>query len=258
MRKRIFLFTAIIGLVPAILFAQITGIELMEGVYNRPKGNGMTAELVMTITNSRGSVRERSILQYQLDENGIEKKLMFFSAPADVKDTSFMTWSYDNGQADDQWIYLPAMRRIRRIASDSKNDSFMGSDFTYEDMTLRHPDLDTHQIIGQKQVQGSTYLIVESTPLNPVREYSSTRSWIDPESFVGIYKEFINSSGEVIRRLSVDEKKQVDGFWVITDMTMENLLKESSTRIQMREVAFDTGLDDSFFTERQMKKGPKR
>jgi hypothetical protein len=257
-RKQLILFTALILLVPAFLFAQMTGADVMQEVFDRPKGNGMSSELVMTITNSRGSVRVRSIQQYQLNEQGVEKKLMFFTTPADVKDTSFMTWSYDNGQTDDKWIYLPAMRRIRRITSDGNNDSFMGSDFTYEDMTLRHPELDRHQVVGEEQIQGDTYLIVESTPRDSVQEYSVTRSWIDPDTFVGIRKEFINSSGKVVRRLSVESIKQVDGFWVITDMTMENLIKKSSTRIQMKEVSFNSGLNDSFFSERQMQRGPQR
>ncbi len=258
MRKKILFFAALTALVTAGLTAEMSGTEVMEEVYNRPKGNGMTSELVMTITNSRGSVRERSIQQYQLDENGVEKKMMFFTAPADVKDTSFMTWSYDSGQADDQWIYLPAMRRIRRIASDSKNDSFMGSDFTYEDMTLRHPDLDTHRVTGEDQIQGQRYLVVESTPLAAPREYSKTRSWVDPETWVGIRKEFIDGSGQVVRRLTVEDTRLVDGFWVITDMTMENLVKNSSTRIQMKDVAFNTGLNDAFFSERQMQRGAQR
>lgn len=258
MRKKIILFAAITALVTAGLAAEMSGMDVMEAVYNRPRGNGMTSELVMAITNARGSVRERSIQQYQLDENGVEKKMMFFTAPADVKDTSFMTWSYDSGQADDQWIYLPAMRRIRRIASDSKNDSFMGSDFTYEDMTLRHPDLDTHRVTGEEQIQGRRYLVVESTPREASREYSKTRSWIDPDTWVGIRKEFLDASGQVVRRLTVGDTRLVDGFRVITDMTMENLVKNSSTRIQMKDVAFNTGLNDDFFSERQMQRGAQR
>lgn len=258
MKKLIVMFAAVIGLFPMFLFAQMTGAEVMNEVYNRPKGNGMTSELVMTITNSRGSVRERSIQQYQQDVNNVEKKLMFFTSPADVKDTSFMTWSYDSGQADDKWIYLPAMRRIRRIASDSNNDTFMGSDFTYEDMTLRHPDLDSHEVIREEELQGKTYLVVESKPENENQAYSFTRNWINPETYIGIRKEFFNSKGEVIRRLSVNSTEQIDGFWVITDMTMENLVKKSSTRIQMKEVTFDTGLNDAFFSERQMQRGAKR
>ena len=258
MKKLKIAFAAFILLIPAFLYAELTGAEVMQEVYNRPKGNGMASELVMTITNSRGSVRVRSIQQYQLKENGVEKKLMFFTTPADVKGTSFMTWSYENGQSDDRWIYLPAMRRIRRITSDGSNDSFMGSDFTYEDMTLRFPDLDRHQVTGEEQIQGRSYLVVESTPLNPVQGYRFTRSWIDPDTYAGIRKEFIDSTGQVVRRLSVESIKQVDGIWVVTDMTMENLVKKSSTRIQMQEVTFDSGLNDSFFSERQMQRGPKR
>jgi len=260
-RRNLGILGIFLALVPVLVTAQsgpLMGPQIMTEVYNRPKGNSMAAELVMTITNSRGATRERSIQQYQLEEQGIDKKLMFFTAPADVRDTSFMTWSYDSGQADDQWIYLPAMRRIRRIASDSKSDSFMGSDFTYDDMTLRHPDLDTHRLTGEEVIGGTRYLIVESVPVETRSDYAKTLSWIDPTTFVGIRKDFVSSRGEVVRRLSVSGFEQIDGFWVITEMTMEDLSKNSSTTIEMRDVSFNNGLGTDFFSERQMQRGPQR
>ncbi|HDQ13264.1 MAG TPA: outer membrane lipoprotein-sorting protein, partial [Sediminispirochaeta sp.] len=80
--------------VEGVLSAAPTGLEVMENVYNRPSGEDMSADLVMTLTNSRGSTRERSITQFSLDSGGVDRKMMFFLAPADVKDTSFMSWSY--------------------------------------------------------------------------------------------------------------------------------------------------------------------
>ena len=265
-RRYFFLARAIVALAPIIAAAhvptpasaQMNGSQIMTEVYNRPKGNSMAAELAMSITNARGSVRERSIQQYQSDERGVEKKLMFFTAPADVKNTSFMTWAYDNGQADEQWIYLPAMRRIRRIASDSKSDSFMGSDFTYDDMTMRHPDADTHRSTGEETIKGKKYMVVESVPKEARSDYAKTLSWIDPSTYVGIRKDFVDSRGELVRRLTVADAKQIDGFWVITEMTMEDLSKKSSTTIKMRNVSFNNGLGDDFFSERQMQKGPQR
>ncbi|NOZ73919.1 MAG: outer membrane lipoprotein-sorting protein, partial [FCB group bacterium] len=114
------------------LWAQdLTGLQVIENVYNRPTGNDMTGDLTMTIVNSRGNQRVRKIRQYVKDFGNVEKKIMFFLSPADVKNTSFMTWSYDDGSSDDQWIYLPALKKVKRISSDSKGDYFMGSDFTY-------------------------------------------------------------------------------------------------------------------------------
>ena len=239
------------------LSAAYSGEEAMQAVYTRDSGNNMSATLVMTLTNSRGSTRERSIQQFrQTDESG-EKKIMFFLAPSDVKDTSFLSYSYSDGRNDDQWIYLPALRRVKRVASDKKNDSFMGSDFTYDDMGTRHPSADTHTVIRTETLDGRKCLVVESIPkaVNPT--YAKTLAWVVEDEWIGLKKEFYLSNGTVGKKLEIESYEKTDGIWVITDMTMSNVDKGSSTRIQMLDVTFNNDLKDSVFTERQMKIGPR-
>ncbi len=253
----IILSLLLIAAVSSGLFAE-TGLEVMQNVNNRPVGENMSAELVMTITNSRGAARERSIAQYSRDFGESEKKVMFFTAPADVRDTSFMTWSWDDGRDDDQWIYLPALRRVKRISSDSKNDSFMGSDFTYDDLGERHPSEDSHRIIGEETIDGNDCFIIESTPVTGSDAFSKTISWIIRGKWIGLKKEFYDRNGNVYKELSIDAFEKIDGYWIVTDMTMTDSGRGSSTRIQMNDVRFSISLSDSFFTERQMKMGPGR
>ncbi len=123
---------AFIVAMPVLVFSQskITGLEVMEKVYNRPTGKDMVGNLTMTLINSRGNERVREIKQYIKDFGDVEKKIMFFLKPADVRNTSFMNWSYDDpNKDDDQWIYLPALKKVKRISSDSKSDYFMESGF---------------------------------------------------------------------------------------------------------------------------------
>jgi len=244
--------------VEGVLSAAPTGLEVMENVYNRPSGEDMSADLVMTLTNSRGSTRERSITQFSLDSGGVDRKMMFFLAPADVKDTSFMSWSYDDGRDDDQWIYLPALRRVKRISSDSKNDSFMGSDFTYDDLGERHPSEDRHTVIREEKLNGEDCYVVESVPLGDDDAFSKTVSWIAKEKWIGLQREYYNDRGKVYKTLSIEKFEKIDGYWVITDMLMEDHNRSHSTRIEMKNVEFDTGLNDGFFSERQMQRGPRR
>lgn len=258
MNRKHWIVLAVVTLLSlANLSAQITGAEVMDEVYKRPNGDNMQATLNMTITNSRGSTRERSIVQFRQDDGVTEKKIMFFTAPADVRNTSFLSYSYSDGKNDDQWIYLPALGRVRRIASDKSNESFMGSDFTYDDMGARHPDEDTHTIIREEQIDGWDCYVVESVPVNSNGDYAKTISWVIKDEWIGLKKEFLDSGNSVVRELSIDEYEKIDGIWVITDMTMSNLEKNSSTRIIMNEVSFDNNLRDSFFSERQMKMGPR-
>jgi len=259
-KNRIFIALATLMLFSSgvALFAAPTGQQVMENVYNRPSGEDMSADLIMTLTNSRGSSRERSITQYRLDTGEAEKKLMFFLAPADVKDTSFMNWSYDDDRDDDQWIYLPALRRVKRISSDSKNDSFMGSDFTYDDLGERHPSEDRHRVLREEKLRGEQCYVIESIPTGNDDAFSKTISWITADTWIGLKREYYDQEGKVYKTLTIEEYEQIDGYWVITNMIMEDLKREHTTRMAMENVKFDTGMTDSLFSERQMQRGPRR
>jgi hypothetical protein len=254
--KLLFL-TILILVLTTPLFAQLTAEQVMWNVYERPLGNNMSATLNMTITNARGAQRERSIVQFRQNENDVERKIMFFTAPADVRNTSFLNYSYSDGKKDDQWIYLPALGRVRRIASDKSNDSFMGSDFTYDDMGARYPLADQHKIIREENFLGWDCYVIESTPNESNSEYVKTLSWIIKDEWIGLKKEFVGRNGSVVRLLTINDYDQINSIWVITDMTMTNVVKNTSTTIKMNDVSFDNNLRSSFFTERQMSIGPR-
>ena len=241
----------------APLAAQITAVQVMENVYSRPNGADMAANLHMTITNARGATRERSIAQFRQDDGTTEKKIMFFTAPADVRNTSFLSYSYSDGRKDDQWIYLPALGRVKRIASDKTNDSFMGSDFTYDDMGVRHPAADTHTILREETIDGWQCYVVQSIPVDPNSSFSKTISWIIKDEWIGLKKEYYSAKGNVEKQLAIQAYEKIDTIWMITDMTMSNLAKSTSTRITMDEVSFQRNLKENFFTERQMTIGPR-
>jgi len=236
----------------------LSGLQIMEKVYTRPKGPDIQSELTMTLINSRGSKRVRTIRQFIKDYGADEKKIMFFVAPADVKNTSFMTWSYGNSsKADDMWIYLPALKKVKRISSESKSNYFMGSDFTYDDMGNRLPKDDTHKIIGEEKINGEDCYVVESTPKNPDYFYSRTVSWIVKGEWIGMKKEFYDQDGELLKTLTINSYKKVNGYWVITSMEMDNVQKNHKTIMELKDVKIGRGIRDSFFTERMMKRGIK-
>ncbi|MEA1973387.1 MAG: outer membrane lipoprotein-sorting protein, partial [Candidatus Cloacimonadota bacterium] len=155
MKKFTIILMAVLMMGAALSAQEITGLKIIENVYNRDTGEDQTADLTMSLINSRGDERVREIKQYLKDFGKMEKKIMFFVAPADVYNTSFMNWSYDeDGKDDDQWIYLPALKRVKRISSDSKSDYFMGSDFTYDDLGDRQPTADTHKLLREEAIEG--------------------------------------------------------------------------------------------------------
>ncbi len=255
--RRVFLSAVLLSLMTGFAGAQsITGLKVMENVYNRPTGPDITSELTMTLTNSRGSTRVRTIRQFIKEYGADEKKIMFFTAPADVKNTSFMDWSYgDSSKEDDMWIYLPALKKVKRISSENKSDYFMGSDFTYDDLGDRKPEQDTHKIIGEETIKGKDCYVIESTPKDPDYMYSKTVTWVVKDSWVGAKKEFYDEDGELLKTLTIHTIKKIDGYWVILDMEMENVQKDHKTRMELRNVKIGSGIKDSYFTDRMMKKG---
>ena len=255
--KKITLMLFVLLVAGTTLFAQeITGLQIIENVYNRPTGQDQTADLTMSLINSRGDERVREIKQYLKDEGKTEKKIMFFVSPADVHNTSFMNWSYDEaGKDDDQWIYLPALKRVKRISSDSKSDYFMGSDFTYDDLGDRQPNADTHTLLREEEIDGEMCFKVQSVPKEEEYMYSKTISWIVKDKWIGKKKEFYDEDEDLLKTLTVQEMEVIKDYIVITLSEMHNVQKDHKTIMKLENVKVDSGVADNKFTERMMKRG---
>ena len=255
--KKITLMLLALLVAGTALFAQeITGLQIIENVYNRPTGQDQTADLTMSLINSRGDERVREIKQYLKDEGKTEKKIMFFVSPADVHNTSFMNWSYDEaGKDDDQWIYLPALKRVKRISSDSKSDYFMGSDFTYDDLGDRQPNADTHTLLREEEIDGEMCFKVQSVPKEEEYMYSKTISWIVKDKWIGKKKEFYDEDEDLLKTLTVQEMEVIKDYIVITLSEMHNVQKDHKTIMKLENVKVDSGVADNKFTERMMKRG---
>lgn len=249
--------TIVFVLFTGLLSAQgLNGLDIMLKVYNRPAGNDMTANLTMTLENSRGDQRVREIKQFIKDFSEMEKTIMFFMSPADVKNTSFMNWSYnDETKSDDQWIYLPALRKVKRISSDSKSDYFMGSDFTYDDLGDRHPNQDVHTILKEETIDGADCYVVESIPKDEEYMYSRTVTWVVKDKWIGLKKEFYDEDEDFLKRLTLKEYKEFDDVIIITNVIMKNEQKNHRTVMKLSKVKINTGIANRQFTERMMKRG---
>ncbi|MBT3676890.1 MAG: outer membrane lipoprotein-sorting protein [Candidatus Marinimicrobia bacterium] len=247
----------IFALISGLIFAQdLSGLEVIQNVYNRPTGNDMTGNLVMTIENSRGNQRVRKIKQYLKDFGKDEKKIMFFLSPADVKNTSFMTWSYDDeSKSDDQWIYLPALKKVKRISSDSKGDYFMGSDFTYDDLGDRHPMDDTHTILREEVMGGKETIVIESIPKDEEYMYSRTVTWVMKDTWIGLKKEFYDEDDDLLKILTVDAQKSFGDVIILTKVKMHNIQRNQFTIMEFSNVEIDKGIPNNKFSERMMKRG---
>jgi len=245
----------VIGFSPAVNGQSLTGKQIIDKVYNRPAGDDQTSDLAMTLTNKSGAQRVRKIKQFTMDLGDVEKSIMFFLSPADVKNTSFMNWTYDSDQSDDQWIYLPALKKTKRISSDSKSDYFMGSDFTYDDLGDRKLEDDTHQLLREETIDGKECYVVESVSKDEDYMYSKTVVWVNKSNFIGVKKEFYDEDEDLLKILTIKEVEKISDIWVIKNSEMKNVQKNHRTTIILSNIQINTGMSASKFTERMMMRG---
>jgi outer membrane lipoprotein-sorting protein len=245
----------VMGFSPEMTGQNLTGKQIIEKVYNRPTGDNQTSDLAMTLINKSGAQRLREIKQFTMDLGDVEKSIMFFLSPADVKNTSFMSWTYDSDQSDDQWIYLPALKKTKRISSDSKSDYFMGSDFTYDDLGDRKLEDDTHKLLREETLDGKECYVVESLSKNEDYMYSKTLVWVNKSNFIGVQKEFYDEDEDLLKILAIKEVEEISGIWVITNSEMKNVQKNHRTTMVLNNVQINTGMSASKFTERMMMRG---
>ena len=234
-----------------------TGRDIIQRVKDRPDGETRYAEMQLTLMKKNGDKRERKMVSWAMDEGKDTKKIMFFTYPGDVKGTGFLTWDYDQaGKEDDKWLYLPAMKKTRRISgSSSKTDYFMGTDFTYDDMGGRSVDEDKHTLLREETRDGYKCWVVESVPKDPHEVYSRKVTWIRQDSDTGVYCEFYDKLGKLHRVMTVLDLQKVGGFWTVMKMEMKNVQSGHSTLITVSEPKYDIKVDKSLFTVAKLEKG---
>ena len=244
-----------IGFSPEVSGQSLTGKQVVEKAYNRATGDDQTSDLTMTLINKSGNQRIRKIKQFTKDLGEVEKSIMFFVSPADVKNTSFMSWSYDSDKNDDQWIYLPALKKTKRISSDSKSDYFMGSDFTYDDLGDRKLEDDTHKLLREETVNGKACYVVESVSKDEDYMYTKTITWIIKDNFIGLKKEFYDEDEDLLKILSIKKYEEISGLLIITNSEMKNVQKNHKTSMVLNNVQINTNISVAKFTERIMMRG---
>lgn len=253
--KKYFLIAALLC-AAAQMDAQ-TGRDIIQRVKDRPDGDTRYAEMQLTLVKKNGDKRERKMVSWAMDEGKDTRKIMFFTYPGDVKGTGFLTWDYDQaGKEDDKWLYLPAMKKTRRISgSSSKTDYFMGTDFTYDDMGGRSVDEDKHTLLREETRDGHKCWVVESVPNDPHEVYSRKVTWIRQDCDAGVYCEFYDKLNKLHRVMTVLDLQKVGGFWTVMKMEMKNVQSGHSTQITVSEPKYDIKVDKSLFTVAKLEKG---
>ena len=238
--------------------------EIMQRVNDRDDGDNQTSDLEMILIDRKKKRRLRTIRSFNKDRGKDTLALSFFLSPADVKNTGFLTYDYDaSGKDDDQWLYLPALRKTKRIASDDKSGSFMGSDFNYSDMT--EADLADYDftLMKETKVNGKmTWQIMSIPRSKAIAEetgYKKSITWVRQDIYMVVRSiRWINKSNK-LKYMQFKKIKQIDGIWIATQLqavTKEGKRTSHATILNFSNIKFNQPLKESFFTVRQLEKGP--
>jgi hypothetical protein len=242
---------------------ELTARQIMERVDAREDGDTVTQDLQMVLIDKRGNQRVRKLRSFGRDVGEDEQSIMFFLTPADVEDTGFLSYDYDDPEADDdQWLYLPALSRIKRIAQGDKSGSFMGSDFSYADMTDRPLDHYEFELLGDAEVGGHPVWKVQSTPITEREKdetgYTKSVAFVRKDNFVVVRGVYWVKKGKRLKYFDVKKLEQIDGIWVATEMHMSTRKGKKTlhkTVMTSENVRFNQELSEDMFTQRRLEKG---
>lgn len=244
----------LVGLLAGLLMcaqamADDAGAKLAQRVYDRADGNDASSAVTMTLTEEGRAPRSRSLFLYRLSgASGEVSTLIRFTEPADIEGTGLLTLDAADGTSN-QWIYLPAMQRVRRVDANRKGGRFVNSDYYYEDLRDRKPAMDTHRIIGRERVGKIDCEVLESVPVEASNSvYLRRVSWIDPASLLPMRVDFFEKDmDKPTKRLIVDKHEQVKGYWTVMDSTLTDLGSGHQTRLTVNRMVYDRGLPARLF-----------
>ena len=255
-----------------LLWAPLTGEgsdapdvnEIMKRVYDRDDGDDASSEIQMTLIDRSGAKRERRIKTLAKDFGADSRQVIFFLSPADVEGTGFLTYDYAGvSRDDDQWLYLPSLKKTKRIASADQSGKFLGTDFNYADLTERENDQYAFELLGEEAVRGEPAWKIRATPNEREIErtgYTKSVIWVLKSSYVVVRAVHYVREGQKLKYFDVARLELVEGIWSALEVSMTTKLKDQSvehrTLLSISNLDYGRSHDPELFSVRQLEKGP--
>ena len=213
------------------------------------------SDMKMILRNRQGQETEREIRNKQLEVEGDgDKSMSIFDSPADVKGTAFLSYTHAT-KPDDQWLFLPALKRVKRISSNNKSGPFMGSEFAYEDITSQEVEKYSYKWIQDEAYEGRDTFVLERYPAYKHSGYTKQVAWVDKEMYQPLKVDFYDRKGDLLKTLTYHGyKKYLDKYWRPDRMEMVNHITKKSTTLRWENYAFDNGFTDRDFDQNSLKR----
>lgn len=260
----LFVMALVILMTPLVSLADDAKARaIMVKVDARDDGDNSISQMEMILIDKRNNRRVRKIKIFTKYFGVDRYRLMFFLQPADVKDTGFLTYDYDDPEKDDdQWLYLPALQKTKRIAASDKSASFMGSDFNYSDMTKKDPEDYDYKLSKDSEVRGEPVWVIEAVPRTKeiIDETGYKKSWllVRKDNYMVVRAVHMTRDGGKHKYLDVVRLKKIDGIWTGLETIMTTKKGKKTTHktvLKLSNVRYNQKLDDNVFTVRRLEKG---
>ena len=236
------------------------GLEIASAADKADQGfESSVVNLKMILRNKQGQESTRFMENQTLElvQDG-DKSLIVFNSPKDVEGTATLTYTHKEGP-DDQWLYLPAVKRVKRISSDNKSGPFMGSEFAYEDLSSQEVEKYDYKYLREETVGGEKLLLVEQYPRDPKSGYKRRIVWYNPGKGYRLEKiEFYDRKNALLKTLTYSQYKQYLGkHWRANEFLMVNHQTNKETQLIFEDYAFKTGLSDTDFSQNSLRRAGK-
>jgi hypothetical protein len=220
-------------------------------------GTDLKARVKMTLLTKDGQQRLRDLTMLRRNEaEGSQRYFLYFHGPADVRGTIFMVYKYPNRE-DDRWLFIPALNLVQRIAARDSRSSFAGSDFTYEDVSGRDVEADTHRMLRTEALGERQAAVIESVAGREA-DYARKLTWIDQTTHLPLKEEHYDQQGMLYKVFTADEIREVQGLPTVAKRTMTNVKTGHKTEVVYENVAYNVGLGEETFTERALRRPPEK
>lgn len=234
-------------------FADQKGTKLMEQAYNHPSRSGSLGRLKMILTDKAGGERTRVFFNFSKRQKKRFLSIIRFVQPNNVKNTALLTADRKGGSGD-QWLYMPALGKSRRISASRKGGRFVGSDVFFEDLRDREVNLDKHHFLREESIGGAKVAVIESVPRKPSNSFYSKRIvWLHQELKIPLKIEFFKGKrGKPVKRHEAKKLEQIEGVWTVTHSIMADLQNRSTTALIVEKLHYDNKIPRSFFSVRSL------
>ncbi len=236
--------------------AERTGLEIMAEVVERDSGFGDSiVDLTMMLFNHRGdkSIRQIKFKTLEMQDDG-DKSLSVFNSPKDIKGTAFLSFTHAL-EADEQWLYLPAIKRVKRISSSNKSGPFLGSEFAFEDLTSFELEKFSYQYLRDETINGIDSFVIEMYPQYKHSGYTRQIMWVDKQRYIPVKVTYYDRKDALLKTLTYKKYQQyLEQYWRSDEMEMENHQNGKKTLLHWNKYQFKVGLSDRDFDRNSLKR----